>query len=148
MKAFLLGFGIGVGLGLLFAPDSGANTRRAVQDKFEEWPGASQPDEDEGDDTETRRRADSKKKTGSPNARKPATPPKKRQGRASAAAESSDAINTISRDQLMAVNGIGPVLADRIISNRPYSSIGELVERGIIGESTLRELERELKKSA
>lgn len=147
MKAFWSGLGIGVGLGLLFAPDSGANTRRTIQDKFEEWLGASPHDEDAHHDTGARP-ADSKRKTGSPNARKPPTPPKKRQGRASTAADDNNAINTIGREQLMAVNGIGPVLADRIISNRPYSSTRELVERGIIGETTFRELQRELKESA
>ena len=49
----------------------------------------------------------------------------------------------MSRDELMNVNGIGPVLADKIISNRPYISRLELLERGIVLWSTFEELERE-----
>jgi DNA uptake protein ComE-like DNA-binding protein len=33
--------------------------------------------------------------------------------------------------------------ADRIISGRPYASRQELVDRGIIGKTTLEELERQ-----
>jgi hypothetical protein len=43
----------------------------------------------------------------------------------------------------MNVSGIGPVLADRIISGRPYSSRRDLIERGIVSQSTFEELGRE-----
>jgi competence protein ComEA len=71
-------------------------------------------------------------------------PPKKTADRESAPSESDDLINTVGREELMSVNGIGPALADRIISGRPYSSRRELVERGILPQSTFDELEREL----
>jgi len=31
---FLLGFGIGIGLGMIFAPESGAETRRKLRESF------------------------------------------------------------------------------------------------------------------
>ena len=54
-------------------------------------------------------------------------------------------LNTASQDDLMAVYGIGPVLAERIIKGRPYMSEHDVVEREIIPESTLKELARSLK---
>src|ERR1051325_403686 len=37
MKAFLTGLGIGVGLGVLFAPDSGEATRKKVGHRISDW---------------------------------------------------------------------------------------------------------------
>ena len=34
MKTFLIGLGVGIGLGILFAPDSGENTRRELGDRL------------------------------------------------------------------------------------------------------------------
>jgi len=48
------------------------------------------------------------------------------------------------REALIAVHGIGPVLADRIIQNRLYKKAHEAVEKGILPESTFVELRREL----
>ena len=56
----------------------------------------------------------------------------------------AEALNTATRDQLMAVHGVGEVLADRIIQNRPYESASQVVERGILPESTFVQLRREL----
>ena len=56
----------------------------------------------------------------------------------------AEALNTATRDQLMAVHGIGEVLADRIIQNRPYESASQVVEIGILPESTFVQLRREL----
>ena len=50
-------------------------------------------------------------------------------------------INTATSDQLQALPGIGPVLADRIVSYRrkhgAFGSIGELMHVEGIGEATL-----------
>ncbi|MEO0453379.1 MAG: helix-hairpin-helix domain-containing protein [Verrucomicrobiota bacterium] len=46
-------------------------------------------------------------------------------------------INTASRDELMAVPGIGEVTANRIIEARPYKSIDELTRVSGIGSKTL-----------
>ena len=53
-------------------------------------------------------------------------------------------LNTATRDALIAVHGIGEVLADRIIENRPYERVYEIVEKGILPESTFVQLRREL----
>ena len=51
----------------------------------------------------------------------------------------------MTREELMNVNGIGQVLADKVISSRPYGSPRDVVDRGILPLSTFEELERELK---
>ena len=138
MKAFLIGLGVGAGLGILFAPDTGEGTRRKVRAKVGLWTHApskqvhsaknavvseadrlSRPASNEQNDRGDARRAQARSLV------------------------DSDLINTLSRDDLMTVNGIGPVLAARIISGRPYSSIRDLVDRRIIAQSTLDELERQ-----
>ncbi len=53
-------------------------------------------------------------------------------------------LNSVSREELLKVYGIGPVLADRIIENRPYQNDYDVVERGIIPESGYRRLKAEL----
>jgi DNA uptake protein ComE-like DNA-binding protein len=144
MKAFLTGLGIGVGLGVLFAPDSGAATRKKVGERFRHW-SESLSRQAENLKTATRGVADHGSETA---ARATGTtsdlPPKKSADRESARSERDELINTVGREELMNINGIGPVLADRIISGRPYSSRRELVERGILPQSTFDELEREL----
>ena len=53
-------------------------------------------------------------------------------------------LNTATREQLLSVYGIGPVLADRIIAGRPYSRTRDVVDRGIISESILAHLQQDL----
>ena len=54
-------------------------------------------------------------------------------------------LNTASRDRLLSIYGIGPVLADKIIAGRPYAAARDAVERGVIPESIFNELSRSLK---
>ncbi len=56
----------------------------------------------------------------------------------------STTLNTVTREELLGVYGIGPVLADRILENRPYNNARDVVERGIISEGTFSELEKTL----
>ncbi len=53
-------------------------------------------------------------------------------------------LNRVSRDELLAVYGIGPVLADRIAHGRPYISDHDVVERGILNETTFQQLRRQV----
>ena len=53
-------------------------------------------------------------------------------------------LNVVSREDLMGVYGIGPVLADRIIANRPYGNDRDVVERGIIPEGAFENIRTDL----
>jgi len=133
MKAFLIGLGIGVSCGILLAPDRGERTRTKIRGKLNVRNGRFRQ---QGDDLKKTARSQTGQLSGELG-----------EGR-----QESDLINTLSRDDLMSVNGIGPVLADRIIAGRPYSSTRDLVDRRIIAQSTLDELKRQfgigLKESA
>jgi DNA uptake protein ComE-like DNA-binding protein len=144
MKAFLTGLGIGVALGVLFARDSGDATRKKLGARLSDW-SESLSQKAENVKTAARRVGDRVSETAANASEKGSDlPPKKTADRESAPSESDDLINTVGREELMSVNGIGPALADRIISGRPYSSRRELVERGILAQSRFDELEREL----
>lgn len=56
----------------------------------------------------------------------------------------ADLLNNVSKDDLIAVKGIGPVLADRIIRHRPYQSDREILDNDVLPESTFRALKQEL----
>jgi len=58
--------------------------------------------------------------------------------------ESGPVLNRVSRDELLAVYGIGPVLANRIIEGRPYTSDYDVVELDILNEATFEQLRRQL----
>jgi DNA uptake protein ComE-like DNA-binding protein len=144
MKSFLTGLGIGVGLGIVFAPNSGEVTRRQIRERFTGLADqlGGQVDKAKGvvqktvaAYTESSPGPGERKQTGSPQ--------KKMQEREVQTAASGDPVNTISREELMNVDGIGPVLADKIIAGRPYRSADELLERGI-PEAAIKELKREL----
>ncbi len=45
-------------------------------------------------------------------------------------------LNMASRQALMGLPGIGEVTADKIITNRPYQTIDELLTRKIVGQNT------------
>ena len=141
MKAFLTGLGIGVGLGILLAPEGGEATRSKVRDKINDWTdrlsrqveNVNQSVAAQADELSQRVSGARREESDTGASKKP---------QATAAAK-GDLINTVSREELMTVNGIGPVLADRIISGRPYSSLRALLERGIIAQGTFEELERQ-----
>lgn len=59
-------------------------------------------------------------------------------------ADIADMLNNVSKDELIAVKGIGPVLADRIIRHRPYKSDREILDHDVLPESTFRALKQEL----
>jgi competence ComEA-like helix-hairpin-helix protein len=46
-------------------------------------------------------------------------------------------LNTASREELLAINGIGPVLSERIIAGRPYKTVDQLLKVKGIGPKNL-----------
>ena len=49
-------------------------------------------------------------------------------------------LNTVSKEKLMFINGIGPVLAERIIAGRPYKTIDDLLKVKGIGSKKLEKI--------
>jgi DNA uptake protein ComE-like DNA-binding protein len=60
------------------------------------------------------------------------------------ARSAAETLNTATRQQLLSVYGIGPVLAERIVQNRPYAAAYDVVEKGIIPESIFVQLRKQL----
>jgi len=133
-----------VGLGVLFAPERGEATRRKLRERFsgliDNLGRQMDKAKDVVDETVARY---SERPFGESQDSRTTFPPKKGQARERSFA-SSDPINTLTREELLNVKRIGPVLADKIISSRPYSSREDLTERVILPQSTFEELDREL----
>ena len=61
-----------------------------------------------------------------------------------APAAKSDAkidINTATKDELMAFNGIGDKYSDKIIAGRPYARKDQLLSKNILPEATYKKIE-------
>jgi competence protein ComEA len=50
-------------------------------------------------------------------------------------------INTATKDELMAFNGIGDKYSDKIIAGRPYARKDQLVSKNILPEATYKKIE-------
>ena len=142
MKAFLLGLGIGGVIGLLVTPESGEANRRKLRSRLTEW---SQNVQTQIDNAKQQMRTEGAA-TRSANQSTDEVPARKEPASEKEAGATADPLNTMTREELMEVNGIGPVLAEKILSNRPYSSTEDLHQRGILPQSTFDELERQLKR--
>ena len=156
MKAFFAGLGAGYALGTLIAPKPGAEARQDLKRQAGELRNIA------GEQLERVKQAvgdprdllNKVKTTAQPyvDQAQEAVSAATEQFKNTAKAVASKAgigpllmLNTASRDDLMGVYGIGPVLADKIIRGRPYTSEREVVDRDIIPESTFKELARSLK---
>jgi DNA uptake protein ComE-like DNA-binding protein len=145
MKTFLAGLGVGVGLGVLFAPESSEATRRKVRERLTGLVDNLRRQMDKAKDVVDKTVAGYHERSSAESGDSQTTfSPKKDQARERRSFASSDPINTLTREELLNVGGIGPVLADKIISGRPYPSRQELVQRGILPQGTFEELDREL----
>ncbi len=61
-----------------------------------------------------------------------------------AASTSTISINSASKDQLQSLSGIGEVRAQKIIDNRPYAQLSDLVEKGALGQALFDSLQGQL----
>ena len=156
MKSFVAGLGAGFAVGVLVAPKSGSESRRDLRAKAAELQSFA-----------SEQAGNFKRAVGNPRqfihrVRREANPPvhkvqdaatnateKIKQTAKSVASRTARgplvALNTAAREDLLEVYGIGPVLADKIIKGRPYTSEREVVDRGIIPENTFKELVRSRK---
>jgi DNA uptake protein ComE-like DNA-binding protein len=142
MKAFLLGLGIGGVIGLLVTPDSGEANRRKLRSRVTEWSQSLQTKIDNAKQQMKTEAASTRSASQSPDE----APVRKEPASEKEVRGTADPLNTMTREELMEVNGIGPVLAEKIISNRPYSSTEDLHQRGILPQSAFDELESQLKR--
>ena len=181
MRNFLTGLGLGFGVGMLIAPQSGEETRDQLRARIGAIGSRAEEAGDElreraGDSAEelrgrmqdvaarVRRQAEqfgdtwrdkvgdlrsprSYAETSERGSRRPGAERHRDSNVRDSNARSSNAtgrpaqlLNNGSREELLAVYGIGPVLADRIIQNRPYSSVEEAVERDVVSQTVIAEL--------
>ena len=150
MRNFLIGLGMGVVAGSMIAPASGDETRARIRGKAEEildgargranW--IRQNAGMLGDVVQSLRKPSRRTQSDSGSRARESSAEERESGRGTR-------LNTISREELLQVYGIGPVLADKILQNRPYSRPEEVVERGILPQSTFEKLRETLgRKSA
>ena len=121
MKSFVAGLGFGVIAGLLLAPKRGDSMRADLRDRARRMFGSVSVA------ARTRNRESASESKKSPSSAAAPT-----QSTKDGAAE---ILNSATRDALIAVHGIGQVLAARIIDNRPYEKAHDVVEKGILPES-------------
>jgi DNA uptake protein ComE-like DNA-binding protein len=131
MKAFVVGLGLGAIGGLLFAPKRGELTHADPRAGFQKLISTASERIEERISSQ-----DSFEFTKKSSQSTSETEDRKR--------SAVEIINSATRESLIAVHGIGEVLADRIIERRPYQQAYEVVEKGILPESTFVQLRRQL----
>jgi DNA uptake protein ComE-like DNA-binding protein len=115
MKAFLAGLGVGAVIGLLLAPQKGSKTWADIG----EYGGKLF------------------NRTGG----------RERSAYAEGISESetiAEVLNTASKHDLMSVDGIGNGTAKKIISNRPYETVEEVVQEGVLPEEIVDRIKEQL----
>lgn len=127
MKSFLVGMAIGIPAGMLIADTlifrSGRGAERRIRDDVRRDLNAASADLSPAEVVD-RVAADARE--GSSRARDKAI------------------LNQVTREELLSVLGIGPILADRILNGRPYRYDEEVVERKILNRSTFDQLHRQV----
>lgn len=136
MKSFLLGLGLGAGLTTLVAPQSGKRSRqelarfgRHLADRL------SLLSSNFGFQPSLR---DRKRESESATNRDTARP------RRGSDDDLISKLNDASKEELMSVNGIGEVTADRIIRHRPYHSADQLIEENVVPRTTVERIRQQL----
>lgn len=124
MRAFFAGLGIGALIGIAIAPRAGEETRRELLDRAREgWSEAG----DKLDDL--RERAG---KAASRTVHKA-----QRTYESIAKAGLLEILNDWPEERLIEIDGIGPVLAGKIIQHRPYKQASDLLDSKILPPSAI-----------
>lgn len=115
MTRFLVGLGIGFGIGALLAPRSGAETRELLRSQAQSlW-------------------NDAREQVGVLKAE-------------AGSGSFVEALNSVSRDRLLSIYGIGPLTADKIIAARPFDTEDAFLQQKLVPENIFEGLYRELLK--
>ncbi|PYP82532.1 MAG: hypothetical protein DMG65_26105 [Candidatus Angelobacter sp. Gp1-AA117] len=142
MKNFLAGLGIGFGIGILIAPRSGEETQEQLRNRAGDLANAvREKTSDAVQSSGEWLRSGQEKIT---EFGRQMTETIQTQGEKLKSSVSSVLLNRVSREDLLSIYGIGPVMADKIIANRPYTSDRQVVEQGIVPESLFERLQKEL----
>ncbi len=67
------------------------------------------------------------------------------QKQTNANAQSAISINSASKEELDALSGVGPATAEKIIQNRPYSSMDELIRKSGLSETVVHKFASEIR---
>jgi DNA uptake protein ComE-like DNA-binding protein len=55
-------------------------------------------------------------------------------------------LNSATREDLLSVYGLGSVIADQVVQNRPFASEQQLVDRNVVPESNFDHFKRQLQR--
>jgi DNA uptake protein ComE-like DNA-binding protein len=127
MKAFIRGLGLGALIGIVIAPAEGRETRRRLKMRGKEWQERVRHNASKATTGLRRMSYGSKPESSQPKSQRHFTPIR----------GPLSLLNYGSREELMAVKGIGEVLADRIIKNRPYGNEQAVLENKDLPPSIL-----------
>jgi gas vesicle protein len=142
MKNLLAGLGIGFGIGLLIAPSSGKETREQLRNRAGDLANTVRDKADKAVRNSGEWLRNGQEKISEFG--RQVTETIQTQGEKLKSSGSSVLLNRVTREDLLSVYGIGPVIADKIIANRPYTSDRQIVEQGIVPESLFERLQKEL----
>ena len=135
MKYFVAGLGVGVGLGVIFAPRPGAETRNSVRRQASRR-AAALYDGTCGKASELLSRIS--RFTGFDML----------DSRQSVEDKLVEILNHATEAELMSVTGIGPATAQRIVRHRPYFSERQVLEERVLRQQTFIHLKEELVETA
>ena len=145
MKGFLAGLGIGALIGVVIAPRKGEETRQALADAANERFGGIKDDLNQHLDEFKKSANESitnlKEQVGQQvsNVRESVNTAKEKITGGSSLME---ILNDWPQERLIEIDGIGPVLASKIIENRPYKADTDLVESKILPPSAIEALRK------
>jgi gas vesicle protein len=156
MKGFLAGLGIGALIGVVIAPKAGEETRQELLDSANRRLGEVKDNLNEVADSASKRLDSIKEHVGqrvsslreSVGASSETMSGGVRDTVSDEVRKSSgsnsllDIINDWPQERLMGIDGIGPVLASKIIENRPYKEDSDLLEAKILPPSAVESLRK------